>query len=78
MVKHNQLNTLLMEILIVVLFFALCSTVILDVFVGAHNQSARAGAQADALTAAQVAQIRDVVLSKSSVTAQNITVVEVK
>ena len=24
MVKHNQLNTLLMEILIVVLFFALC------------------------------------------------------
>ena len=53
MVKHNQLNTLLMEILIVVLFFALCSTVILDVFVGAHNQSERAGAQADALTAAQ-------------------------
>ena len=53
MVKHNQLNTLLMEILIVVLFFALCSTVILDVFVGAHNQSLRAGAQADALTAAQ-------------------------
>lgn len=32
----------------------------------------------DALTAAQVAQIRDVVQSKSSVTAQNITVTEVK
>lgn len=32
----------------------------------------------DPLTAAQVAQIRDVVLNKSSVTAQNITVVEVK
>ena len=32
----------------------------------------------DALTAAQGAQIRDIVLSKSSVTAQNITVVEVK
>lgn len=32
----------------------------------------------DALTATQVAQIRDIVLSKSSVTAQNITVVEVK
>ena len=30
------------------------------------------------LTAAQVAQIRDVVMNKSSVTAQNITVVEVK
>ena len=30
------------------------------------------------LTAAQVAQIRDVVLSRSSVSAQNITVVEVK
>ena len=32
----------------------------------------------DALTAAQVAQIRDIVLSKTSVTAQDITVVEVK
>ena len=30
------------------------------------------------LTAAQVAQIRDIVMSKSNVTAQNITVVEVK
>jgi stage III sporulation protein AH len=32
----------------------------------------------EALTAAQVAQIRDIVLSKCDVTAQNITVVEVK
>lgn len=32
----------------------------------------------DALTATQVAQIRDIVLSKSNVTAQNITIVEVK
>lgn len=32
----------------------------------------------DALTAAQVAQIRDIVRSKSNVTAQNITIVEVK
>ena len=32
----------------------------------------------DALTAAQVAQIRDIVLSKSNITAQNITIVEVK
>lgn len=32
----------------------------------------------DALTTAQVAQIRDIVLSKSNVTAQNITIVEVK
>lgn len=32
----------------------------------------------DALTSAQVAQIRDIVLSKSNVTAQNITIVEVK
>lgn len=32
----------------------------------------------DALTAAHVAQIRDIVLSKSNVTAQNITIVEVK
>ena len=43
MTRSNQLNTLLMEIMIAVLFFALCSTVILDVFVGAHNQSVRAG-----------------------------------
>lgn len=53
MTRSNQLNTLLMEIMIVVLFFALCSTVILDVFVGAHNQSVRAGVQAQALAAAQ-------------------------
>lgn len=39
MVKHNRQNTLLMEILIVVLFFALCSTVILNVFVGAHTRA---------------------------------------
>lgn len=32
----------------------------------------------DALTAAQVAQIRDIVLSKSNITAQNITIIEVK
>ena len=32
----------------------------------------------DALTAAQVAQIRDIVLSKSNVTAQNVTIGEVK
>ena len=32
----------------------------------------------EALTAVQVAQIRDIVMSKSNVTAQNITVVEVK
>lgn len=32
----------------------------------------------DALTAEQVAQIRDIVLSKTNVTAQNITVVEIK
>ena len=53
MTRGNQLNTLLMEIMIAVLFFALCSTVILDVFVGARNQSVRAGVQAQALAAAQ-------------------------
>ena len=53
MTRSNQLNTLLMEIMIAVLFFALCSTVILDVFVGAHNQSVRAGVQAQTLAAAQ-------------------------
>ena len=32
----------------------------------------------DGLTTAEVAQIRDIVLSKCQVTAQNITIVEVK
>ena len=50
MTRSNQLNTLLMEIMIAVLFFALCSTVIMDVFVGAHNQSVRAGVQAQNLS----------------------------
>ena len=34
--------------------------------------------QSDALTKSEVAQIRDIVMSKSSISAQNITVVEVQ
>ena len=42
-----------MEILIAVLFFALSATILLEVFVGARNQSLRAGITNEALFAAQ-------------------------
>lgn len=53
MTKHNQLRTLLVEILIAVFFFALSATTLLEVFVGARNQSVRAEVTNDALFAAQ-------------------------
>ncbi len=53
MEKHNQLRSLLVEILIAVLFFALSATVLLEVFVGAHGKSDRAAAMNGALFAAQ-------------------------
>lgn len=51
--KQNQLRTLLVEILIVVLFFALSATTLLEVFVGARNQSVRAEITNEALFDAQ-------------------------
>lgn len=41
--QHWKLNSLLMEILIAVLFFALCSGVVLNTMVASRTQSIRAG-----------------------------------
>ncbi len=51
--KNNQSRALLVEILIAVLFFALSATILLEVFVGARNQSLRAEIANEALFAAQ-------------------------
>ena len=51
--KGNQLNTLLVEIMIAVLFFALSSTVVLETFVVTRNQSRLAGVYNEALMEAQ-------------------------
>ena len=45
----NNNNALLVEIMIAVLFFALCSTVLLQVFTGVHRQSELSGVRTDAL-----------------------------
>ncbi|MBR2571680.1 MAG: type II secretion system protein [Clostridia bacterium] len=58
MKARNQSNALLMELLIVVLFFALAATVLLQVFVASSNQNRRAGAVSEALVAAQNAADR--------------------
>lgn len=49
----NRSNALLVELLIVVMFFMLSSTVLLQVFLTARNQSERAGAITRALNDAQ-------------------------
>ena len=49
MSKNRSQNALLVEIMIAVLFFALCSTVILETFVAAREYSRRAGIQNEAL-----------------------------
>lgn len=51
--KGNQLNTLLVEIMIAVLFFALSSTVVLQTFVVTRNQSREADIYDTALMEAQ-------------------------
>ena len=51
--KGNQLNTLLVEIMIAVLFFALSSTVVLETFVVTRNQSRMANVCDEALVEAQ-------------------------
>ena len=53
MSKNRSQNILLAEIMIAVLFFALCSTVILEVFVAARKYSDRAQAHSEALIMAQ-------------------------
>ena len=56
--KRSQGNALLVELLIVVLFFMLAATVLLRVFAAAHEQGALAQQYGDALTAAQNAADR--------------------
>lgn len=51
--RNNHLSTLLVEILIAVLFFALSATVLLEMFVASRSQSAYAGLCGEALCAAQ-------------------------
>ncbi len=51
--KSGKNSILLVEIMIVVLFFALASTVILNTFVTTRSQSRLAGTYNDALTEAQ-------------------------
>ena len=51
--RSNQSNTLLVEIMIAVLIFAGCATVVLDAFVITRNQSRQAGIYNNALTEAQ-------------------------
>ena len=53
MKSGNRSNALLVELLIVVLFFMLSSTILLRVFSTAHQQNVRAGAITTALTEAQ-------------------------
>ena len=53
MSKSRSQNVLLVEIMIAVLFFALCSTVILETFVAAREYSRRAGIQNEALVELQ-------------------------
>ncbi len=51
--ENRSQRTLLVEILIAVLFFALCATVLLRTFVSAREYSDRAGIDSAALLAAQ-------------------------
>ncbi len=51
--RNNHLSTLLVEILIAVLFFAMAATVLLEAFVVSRRQSAYAGLCGEALCAAQ-------------------------
>ena len=51
--RNNHLSTLLVEILIAVLFFALSATVLLEMFVASRSQSAYAGLCGEALCTAQ-------------------------
>lgn len=53
MKSGNHSNALLVELLIVVLFFMLSATVLLQVFSTARNQSVRAGTLIDALNETQ-------------------------
>ena len=51
--KNDRANALLIEMLIVVLFFALACTVLVQVWGGAHKLSVRAGDRSSAIAEAQ-------------------------
>ena len=51
--KAKTINSLLLEIMLAIFFFALSATVILQIFVAARSQSARAALLNDALLRAQ-------------------------
>lgn len=51
--KNRSQNILLAEIMVAVLFFALCSTVILELFVAAKEYSGRSERESEALLIAQ-------------------------
>lgn len=51
--KSGNQNALLIEIMIAVLFFALCSTVLVETFMTANRQSRYAGLDSQALVEAQ-------------------------
>ena len=53
MKSGNRSNSLLVELLIVVMFFMLSSTVLLQIFSTARSQSAKSGKMTQALNAAQ-------------------------
>ena len=53
MKKANRSNALLVELLIVVIFFMLAATVLLQVFTASRNQGRIAGAINDSLVEAQ-------------------------
>lgn len=46
---NNNTNALLVEIMIAVLFFALCAVVLLQTFTGVHRQSRLAGLSTSAM-----------------------------
>lgn len=51
--KSRNQNALLIEIMIAVLFFALCATVLVETFMAAHEQGRHAGLDSRALVEAQ-------------------------
>lgn len=53
MSRNRNQNVLLVEIMIAVLFFALCSTVLMETFVAAREFSRRSGVESRALVAVQ-------------------------
>lgn len=74
----HRSNTLLLELLIVILFFSLALTTIVEIFANARMQSRRATARTEAITLVQnladevyLSEDPDQVLSRYGLTAEN-------